>query len=484
MNTDRVRVRFAPSPTGYLHIGGARTALFNYLYAKNLGGDFLLRIEDTDLERSSEEMITKILDGLSWLGLTPDEEPVLQSRYKQEHVDAAARMLESGHAYRCFCSKEELDQERKDAEAQGKIYTYSKRCRALSDSEVTERLNAGRPYTVRLKVPDGGVTRFRDMVYKSIEVQNREIDDFILLRSDGNPVYHLAVVVDDARMGITHVIRGEDHLSNTPKQILIYLALGLSVPRFAHVPLILGSDGKRLSKRFGATSVEEFQAMGFLPQGVVNSLALLGWSHPSNGTVFDLHTLVKDFDMARINRKGAIFDLDKMIYINGQHVSSASAETLFEDVTGAWEKAGYVQSDEISHGRERLLSAIDLMKQRMRLTEEFVRFGAYLFRDPETYDPEAVEKYWAAERLDAMMATVAERFAAVSPFRAADLEASLRHTAEEFDVKAAVLIHALRLAVTGFSVSPDIFQLLEFLGSEVIQGRLKKAAQFITERMR
>ncbi|MEA2076856.1 MAG: glutamate--tRNA ligase, partial [Candidatus Marinimicrobia bacterium] len=270
-DTPKIRVRFAPSPTGHLHIGGVRTALFNYLYARQQGGTYCLRIEDTDKERSTDANMQEILSALEWLGLSADEKPVIQSEHIQEHLYAAQQLLNKDKAYRCFCTKEELDTDKAKAEAEKRPYRYSGKCRNLSAKEIQNKLEV-KPYTVRFRIPEG-VTRFKDMVYKDIAVNNEEIDDFIILRSDGTPIYQLSVVVDDANMGITHVIRGEDHLSNTPKQILLYLALGKKVPKFGHLPLILASDGKRLSKRHGASSVNEFKELGFLPEGLLNGLA-------------------------------------------------------------------------------------------------------------------------------------------------------------------------------------------------------------------
>jgi len=479
MTEDRVRVRFAPSPTGYLHIGGARTALFNYLFARHQGGDFLLRIEDTDLERSSEAMIERIREGMSWLGMHADEETVLQSRHREEHRAAAERMLNEGRAYRCFCSRESLDAEREAAEKAGRPYRYSGQCRGLSTEEISAKLAEGLSYTVRLKVPQEGKTRFKDMVYKNIEVMNSEIDDFILLRSDGSPVYQLAVVVDDARMGITHVIRGEDHLSNTPKQILICLALGYRVPRFAHLPLILGPDGKRLSKRFGASSVEEFRDMGFIPEGVLNALALLGWSHPSNQTLFDMETLIRDFDFSRVNKKGAIFDIQKMMWINGQHLSLLPADRILSDVEALWRERGLLDS-EAAEDRDRLLAAADLLKQRMRLLPEFADFGLYLFRAPESYDTEGQEKQWPDRKLSANRLSVLRgSWQALPEFTAEAAEEALRASAEQLEEKAAVLIHSMRLAVTGFTVSPDIFSILIFLGRDEVLSRLERAENYL-----
>jgi glutamyl-tRNA synthetase len=478
MNQPGIRVRFAPSPTGYLHIGGARTALFNYLYARSMGGTYLLRIEDTDTERSSQKMIEQILDSLSWLGLLPDEPYVLQSDNIQAHQHAVDTLLNEGKAYRCFCTKEDLEAEKEKAALENRPYRYSGKCRHLTDQEIQEKLDLNLPFTVRLKVPHEGVTRFKDMVFKSIEVKNSEIDDFIIMRSDKTPVYQLAVVVDDALMGITHVIRGEDHLSNTPKQIHLYLALGYPVPRFAHVPLILAPDGKRLSKRHGATSVGEFRDMGFLPEGFINGLVHLGWGTSGNQTIYTLDELIHTFKITDVSKKGAIFDLQKMIWINGQHISGKPSTELFPWVTQAWLKAGLLSQDEIENRKTYLHQAIDLLKSRMKLITDFVSFGSYVLKDPVSYDPEAVKKHWAHSRVQILMNHYIKALESLDSFDPDKLEETLRHITDEAGEKAAILIHAVRLAVTGFSVSPGLFELLSLLGKKVVIRRLKKAVDY------
>jgi len=479
MNQTANRVRFAPSPTGYLHIGGARTALFNYLYARSTGGTYLLRIEDTDTERSSREMTEQILDSLSWLGLLPDEPYVLQSDNIQAHRHAVDTLLKEHKAYRCFCTKEILEKEKEKAARENRPYRYSGVCRNLTEKEIQQKLDQNLPFTVRLKVPDEGVTRFKDMVFKSIEVKNSEIDDFIIMRSDKTPVYHLAVVVDDALMGITHVIRGEDHLSNTPKQIHLYLALEYPVPRFAHVPLILAPDGKRLSKRHGATSVGEFRNMGFLPEGFINGLIHLGWGTSGNQTLYTPDELIRKFKITDVSKKGAIFDLQKMIWINGQHISRKSSAELFPLVTQAWLKAGLISQDDIEDKTVYLNRAIDLLKTRMKLITDFVSFGSYMLKDPVSYDPEAVEKRWAHPQIQNLMTHYMKALEELESFNPENLENTLRTITDEAGEKAAVLIHAVRLAVTGFSVSPGLFELLSLLGKEIVIRRLKKALDYL-----
>lgn len=466
------RVRFAPSPTGHLHIGGVRTALFNYLFARSLNGKFLLRIEDTDLERSTQENQDEILSALNWLGLDSDEAPVIQSSNRDKHISAAELLLENGKAYRCFCSSEKLSADKEAAGKSGEAYRYSGRCRNLCQEEIQSHLDAGDPYTVRFKVPEG-ITRFKDMVYKKIEVNNKEIGDFIIVRSDGSPIYHLSVVVDDAAMAITHVIRGEDHLSNTPKQILLYLALGYKVPKFAHLPLILGPDGKRLSKRFGATSVDEFVEMGFLPEGLLNGLALLGWGDNVTKPIFDLEQLIAAFDLNRVNKKGAIFDIDKLYWINGQHLSRISAQELWPRVKSLWEKEHFISKD---FSEETGVKYTDLLKTRIRSLNDFIRFGSYLFNDPLEYDKQAVEKAFSAHNTQNVLLDLSLAFKDLEIFSKSSAESVLRELAEKNNIKAADYIHPMRLAVTGFGVSPDIFNIMEYIGKESVVRRLKRAA--------
>ncbi|MFO7841533.1 MAG: glutamate--tRNA ligase [Fidelibacterota bacterium] len=469
-NKKSVRVRFAPSPTGHLHIGGVRTALFNYLYARQQNGEFCLRIEDTDKERSTRENMREILDALDWLGLSPDEKPVIQSEHKVTHLVAAEKLLKNGRAYRCFCTKEELDADKEDAKAAHEPYRYSGRCRDLTKTAIRKKLDAGLPHTLRFRVPEG-VTRFKDMVYKDISVNNREIDDFVILRSDGTPVYQLSVVVDDISMGITHVIRGEDHLSNTPKQILLYLALGEKVPRFAHLPLILAEDGKRLSKRHGASSVNEFREMGFLPEGLLNGLALLGWGDNMPKPVFTLDELIEKFSLNRVNKKAAVFDINKLTWINGQHLSRTNAADVWKFVRPLWHEKGWIKTDFPDTEGVRY---VDLLKSRMRLLTDFITYGAYLFHDPDDYDAKALARYSRSPGTQAFLNGLLDEFQLCTPFTADNAECCLRRSAEEQHTTAATLIHPLRLAVTGFAVSPDIFSICEILGKKTVCRRVEK----------
>lgn len=475
------RVRFAPSPTGYLHIGGARTALFNWLYARRHGGTFVLRIEDTDTERSSDEMIAAILHGMRWLCLDWDEGPdvggpygpYLQSARRERHLAAAQRLLETGAAYHCYCPPELLQQKRAVAEAAGGGWMYDRTCRRLSADERAALDAAGRPRVVRFAVPDDADTAFDDRVHGRISVPAASIEDFVLVRSDGTPTYQLSVVADDIDMAITHVVRGDDHVSNTPKQILLYRALGAPVPVFAHVPLILGPDRKRLSKRHGATSVGEYEAQGYLPEAMVNFLALLGWS-PGAGDqeLFTRDELVAKFTLEGISGGNAVFNPEKLDWFNQQHMMRLAPAELVRRVAGRLEAAGLWRDDYDQGWLERV---IVLLAPRARRLDDLVPQFRTFAVDLVERDPAAVAKHLGDEMGRAHLAALRERLAAADAFDAATLEPLVRGLAEERGVKAGVLIHAARVAVTGQTVSPGIFEVLELVGRDRVLRRIDDA---------
>lgn len=476
MNEKRIRVRFAPSPTGYLHVGGARTALFNWLFARRHGGVFVLRIEDTDRERSSDEMTRAILEGMEWLGLNWDEGPYHQADGLERHRRDALRLLESGLAYRCFCSPEELAEKRARAEGAQEAFRYDRTCLLrVSPEEAEQRAAAGQPFTVRFKVPEG-VTAWEDAVHGRLEFDNAAIEDFIILRSDGTPIYNMAVVSDDAEMRITHVIRGDDHISNTPKQILLYRALGYPEPVFAHVPMILGPDGKRLSKRHGATAVGEYRNAGILPWAMVNFLALLGWSPGGDLEVMSVEELVERFSLEGIHKKSAIFDTQKLEWLNGQHLSLTPAERLEPIVSEELVRTGVTSAEVLRERREWYLGLIDLLKVRARGVGDIVRQARPYFVDEIEYDEEAVRKHWKEPaEVRARLAALRERYATVDSWQEDALEAELRGLADELGVGAGKLIHPLRVSVTGMAVSPGIFEVLVALGPELTLRRLDAA---------
>ena len=368
----RPRVRFAPSPTGYLHVGGARTALFNWLFARHCGGTLVLRIEDTDAERSTAEMVEGILQGMRWLGLDWDEGPYYQTQRMEMYRQAAEKLLASGHAYYCFCTKEQLESRRAAASAEGRPPKYEGACRKISSEEAAQRRASGEQATVRFMIPDCGSTAFEDAVFGRVEFANSELEDFVLLRSDGGPTYHLSVVTDDVDMKISHVIRGADHLSNTPKQVLLYQALGAALPVFAHVPLILGPDKTRLSKRHGATSVIAYREEGIVPEAFRNFLALLGWT-PPEGTpeILGDAELIKLFNLNAVSRSNAVFDRGKLDWFNTEYIRAYSAEQLLPLIKEEWNKAG-IQLERTD--RPWLLATIDLLKAARPQSERFRHF--------------------------------------------------------------------------------------------------------------
>ena len=474
----QVRVRFAPSPTGYLHVGGARTALFNWLFARGQGGTFVLRIEDTDVARSSEDMVEGILEGLRWLSLDWDEGPYYQSQRLPSYRDFAHRLLASGRAYRCFCRPEELKARREQAEREKRPTAYEGTCRAISEETALRRAGAGEPFAIRFKV-DPGRTAVRDLVRGQVDFQHENLEDFVLLRGDGHPTYHLSVVVDDMDMRITHVIRGEDHISNTPKQILLYQAAGVGFPAFAHLPLILGPDKKRLSKRHGATSVTEYRDRGYLPQALVNFLALLGWSPGDDREIFTLAELVQAFSLERVGSGSPVFNTGKLDWFNAQHLARLSDEELFAEVQKDLEPEGLWDPAYLSSKREWFKRVIGLLKPRARFVPDIARLGRPFWSDPLPLDAEASRKYLGREGLSSWLNLLADRWEklAEADFIHAPLEASLRQVSSELDLKASDLIHPVRVAVTGTTVGPSLFELLEVLGKERVLARLRAAAR-------
>lgn len=470
----KIKTRFAPSPTGHLHIGGARTAIFNWLFARKNNGEFFLRIEDTDKERSSPEMVQSIVDGLKWLGLDWDGDLYFQSQHIDEHIKACYELVKRGYAYFCYCSEEELEAKRKEAEEKKIPYKYDRKCLYLSDEEKLKFESEGRKKVIRFKVPDGE-TVFNDVVHGEIRFKNSEIDDFVILRSDNTPVYNMAVVVDDHNMGITHVIRGDDHISNTPKQILIYQALGWETPIFAHVPLILGPDKKRLSKRHGATAVIEYRDRGFLPEAMFNYLCLLGWSPGDNREIMTLSEIIEAFDISRIQKKSAIFDQAKLEWMNSEYIRRKDNLELLRYVKPFIEKYGYKFEDD-----SYLLKVINLMKDRVKTLEDFVSFGKYFFEDPIDYDKEGVEKYWKSET-GRLLGEFVEVLGKIEDFSAFEIESKLRKFAEEKNVKASELIHPIRLSITGMRISPGLFEVMEVLGKETTIRRIKNALNRLAE---
>jgi glutamyl-tRNA synthetase len=472
------RVRFAPSPTGYLHVGGARTALFNWLFARHTGGTLILRIEDTDFERSSEEMVEGILEGMRWLGMDWDEGPFYQSKRLGLYTETAARILASGHAYHCFCTREELEQRRAEATAAGRPPMYDRRCRRISREETERRLASGETAALRFAVPEGGATAFEDAVFGRVEFANSEIEDFVLLRSDGIPTYHLSVVADDVDMRLTHIIRGADHISNTPKQVLQYRALGAELPIFAHVPLILGPDKTRLSKRHGATSVISYKQLGIVPEAFRNFLSLLGWTpgqvkdaDGKDREIFGSDELIRLFSLEGISKSNAVFDNDKLAWFNTEYIRAYPAERLLPLIEEEWALAGFTPSRSAAE----IVAAIELLKPRARSLKDFATaFRAYFGEEFET-DAAAQAKFLAGNVPD-LLAELGERYAEATEFTEASTEVVLRAFAEEKALKAGILINGARVGLTGQGVAPSLFAVMVSLGRQRVVERLRSVS--------
>jgi glutamyl-tRNA synthetase len=472
------RLRFAPSPTGYLHVGGARTALFNWLFVRKYGGQFLLRIEDTDRARSTDESTRAIFEGLEWLGLTWDEDVVYQGANLERHQRDARALLDRGRAYRCFCTQAELDERRRQAEARKETFAYDGRCGRISPEESARR-GATEAHTVRFRIPAGSTT-WNDLVHGDITFPNKDIDDFVVLRSDGTPIYNLAVVSDDIAMRITLVMRGDDHISNTPKQIMLYEALGASLPRFGHLPMIHGTDGKKLSKRHGATAVGDYQHLGILPEAMLNFLALLGWSPGGDVEVMSTDDMVRLFDAEGLSKKAAIFDPQKLEWMNGQHLMRKTAEELMPLVARGLAQAGLATERDVDQRREWFRTLVELLKVRARRIDDIVRQSEPYLRDQIDYDPDAVAKQWKDRGATAALLTATrDRLGSEHDWSPAPLETSLRELAESLGTTAGKLFQPLRVALTGQSASPGIFDVLILLGRDRSLARLDSALRHI-----
>lgn len=491
--TDTVRVRFAPSPTGYLHVGGARTALFNWLFARQHRGTFILRIEDTDIQRSSEAMVQGILEGMHWLGLDADEGPFFQSSFVEAHRAAARRLVEEGTAYYDFTPKEQGDDRtvkeriREQARAGREPNPY----RDLPLDEARARLDAGEAAAIRLKVPESGVSRFDDLVYGPQERDYTDIEDLVLIRSDGHPLYNLSVVVDDIEMGITHVIRGQDHLTNTHKQVLIYQALGARLPRFGHLPLINAPGKEKLSKRKHGeiVSVTTYRDRGFLPDAFVNFLALLGWSPGSDQEIMSRQELIDRFSLDGVNKAAAIFNFKendafdwtdpKALWMNGEYLRALPIDELLPLAAGQLKAHGLWRDEYAAEARDWFAGAVSLLRARYRTTVDFTTLGRPYFTDDFDYEPAAVKKNLKDERLKDLLPGLAERFSDLDVFTHDGTEAALRAYSEEQGVKAGLLINAARTALTGQAVGPGLFDIVVLLGRERAVERLRRAVALV-----
>lgn len=474
------RLRFAPSPTGDLHIGGARAALFNCLYARKVGGKFLLRIEDTDVERSSEKALESILDSLKWLGLNWDEEPIFQSRRGELYREAVRKLLQNGAAYRCYCTKEELEAEREIACREKLDYHYSGKCRTLDEATIPKYNQEGQPFTVRFRVPEGETT-FDDRVHGVTTFQNETIGDFIIARADGSPVYVLGVAVDDADMEITLVMRGDDHISNTPKQIMIMNALGSEIPLFAHLPQVLGPDKKKLSKRHSAASVMEYKHMGFLPSAVVNFLAFLGWNPGDDREKMAFKELIESFSIEGISKKSSVFDIKKLEWFNGQYLNELPSPEIFQEVGPLFIEHGFISETDLKEKHQYLLGVIDLLKERCRLITDFTELGVYFFKEPNSYEEKGVKKHFKSLSIAEYLDSLSDMFDSLDPFTEQTTEESTRKLAEKLGISGSKLIHPTRLAVTGMTSGPGLFELLALVGKKKVISRMRRAVKYIRE---
>jgi glutamyl-tRNA synthetase len=463
-----VRVRFAPSPTGALHIGGVRTAIFNWLFARHYGGKFILRIEDTDRTRSTEDSIAEILDAMTWLGLDWDEGPFRQSDRLPIYQNYAQKLLEDGKAYRCYCSPEELDRRRKEAEKQGKVYRYEGTCRNL------ESHSAGKPYAIRLATPEIGNIEVHDLIRGMIVFDSKEIDDFIIQKTDGFPTYNFAVVIDDVTMNITHVIRGDDHIANTPKQLLIYSALRYDVPEFAHVSTILGPDKTKLSKRHGATAVVAYREMGYLPEALVNYLTRLGWSY-GDQEIFTREELVEKFTLENVGKSPAVFNPEKLLWLNGWYIRNKPAEEIAELVIPSLKRKGFQVTLD-----EKFIKIVNLLRERAKTLADIADSGDYFFIEEVKFEESAQKKFLTHDALP-ILETLVERLSLLSDFRVAELQKIFDEITEKRGLKLVQIAQPVRVALTGGTVSPGIFEVMEILGKEKVIDRLKMAVHHISK---
>jgi len=485
MSDDNIRVRFAPSPTGFLHVGGARTALFNWLFARHWGGKFILRIEDTDRERSKPEYEEAILRDMRWLGLDWDEgplvggpkEPYFQTKRGPIYQEQLEKLLVVGDAYHCFCSPEELTADREAQLAAEKIYQYSGKCAQLSVGEVKEKIEHGIMSAIRLRVREG-MTTFNDMVRGQVTVDHNEIDDLVLVRRGGEPTYNFVVVVDDALMEISHVIRGDDHLPNTPKQILIYNALGFKTPQFAHIPLILGEDRTPLSKRHGASSVSEFKRQGYLPETMMNYLALLGWSFDGKTEIFSRDELIKKFGLDRIVKSAAAFDYDKLRWLNGHYLQVLDNEKMFRLCKEHLLENKIISEEFVQTEENYLRQIIELVRGNLKTISQVDGELIYFLNDAYTYDPQALVKFKVPENAP-IFEKVIDVLKETDSLAATVLEEKFRNAATQSGRKFGEFVHPMRLAITGRTNSPNLFEIIGIIGKDRCLERFQRFLNMI-----
>ncbi|MGI5819018.1 MAG: glutamate--tRNA ligase [Armatimonadota bacterium] len=480
-----VRTRFAPSPTGNLHVGGAHTALFAWLFARHEGGKFILRIEDTDEVRSTEESLAAIYNGLAWLGIDWDEgpdvggpfAPYIQSERLNIYAEQIDRLIDSGRAYRCFCTPEELKERREIMRARGIPPRYDGKCRDLSDDRLELLLAEGKPFCVRFRVEESGTTVISDIVRGEVSFENELLGDFVIRKTSGYPTYHMAVVVDDYLMEISHVIRAEEHLANTPSHAQLLDALGFERPLYAHLPLILATDKTKLSKRHGAVNLLDYRELGFLPEAMRNFLAIIGWSAGAEQEILDLDELIAKFTLEGVSKSPGVFDLEKATWLNGEYLKTADAQYLADLLLPTLREKGLFEEDPRDERMDWLIDVIDLMKERTRLLTDFVVWGRYFFTDDFPYDNNARNKWLGRDDVPDRLDALAERLEDAETWDVDAIEAAIRGLAEDLDVGAAKVIHPCRAAVTGQTIGPSLFHLMELLPQETVVARLRRAAE-------
>ncbi len=487
MKNKEIRLRFAPSPTGYLHIGGARTALFNWLYARHYRGIFVLRIEDTDQVRSTEEAVNVILEGMKWLGLDWDEGPDKKGEYGPYYQmqrlplyqECAEKLLKDKKAYYCYCTREELAESREKQAREGKNPKYDRHCLNLSEEEKKRYEAEGRKPVIRLKVPAKKIV-FDDLLRGEVAFEGELLSDFVIIKSDGIPTYNYAVVIDDALMKITHVMRGDDHISNTPKQILIYEALGFSIPKFAHIPMIMGSDHTRLSKRHGAASVMEYKKMGYIPEAVVNYIAHLGWSSGDEREIFSKDELIKEFSLDKISKHAAVFSMDKLNWFNSEYLKRMSVDTLTEMLIPYLKEANYIKEKDLSEPKlEWLKEVIKLMQGRFKNFIQFIDYADYFFVDKINIEPQAFQSVLKKEGVADILQALKENLSNLKCWDEESIENVVRGVASSLQIKGGQIIHPTRVALSGKKIGPGLFELMVVLGQKRTIKRLEEAVNKI-----
>jgi glutamyl-tRNA synthetase len=468
-----VRVRFAPSPTGFLHLGGVRTALFNWLFARHQGGKFILRIEDTDRSRSTEEYIHSILEGLSWLEIDWDEGPYRQTDRAELYQEHANRLLSEGKAYYCYCSKEELEQKKLIAQKKGQIPKYDGTCRDRKSPV------PGRNPVIRFKTPQEGEIIFHDIIRGRVCVANAQLDDLVLIRSDGTPTYNFVVVVDDLTMHISHVIRGDDHLANTPRQIHIYHALGASPPYFAHLPMILGPDKTRLSKRHGAESILTYRDKGYLPEALLNYLVRLGWAY-GDQEVFSKEEMIELFELEKVNKSPAVFNPEKLLWLNNYYIKTGNPERLVSLLKEQLKKRRILNNDNLLYPQT-LYRIVNSLKERSKTMEEMAEAAEYFFKDDISYAPEAAQKF-LQPHVSPLLEELKDRLSHLRKFSESAIQEVFSDLVSKYQIKLVNIAQPVRVALTGGTISPGIYEVISIMGRDMVLNRLQKALDYITSK--